>query len=231
MTWHTNPAVIHLRSLARKAGLTRPLNRLMPNRGYEAAFDDALFATIEAGDTVWDIGANIGHYTAKFGEAVGPQGRVVAFEPFPASLERLRAATRELEMVQIVPAAMGSAEGTMQMAVGGDAIGATNRVVETGGTADATVEMLTGDLVIERALATSPQVIKIDTEGFELDVLTGMTGLLHDSTVSAVFVEVHFGLLADRGQPQAPGEIEALLGRAGFATRWVDPSHIAAERG
>lgn len=231
MTWHTNPAVVRLRSLARRAGLTRQLSRLMPNRGYEAAFDDALFSKIEAGDTVWDIGANVGHYTAKFGEAVGPKGRVVAFEPFPASLERLRAATEELEMVQIVPAAMGSSEGTMQMAVGGDAIGATNRVVETGGAADATVEMLTGDLVIERALAAPPQVIKIDTEGFELDVLTGMICLLQDRTVSSVFVEVHFGLLADRGQPQAPSEIEALLGRAGFATRWVDRSHIAAERG
>ncbi len=41
MTWHTNSAIIQLHDIARKAGMARPLSRLMPNRCCEAAFENA----------------------------------------------------------------------------------------------------------------------------------------------------------------------------------------------
>lgn len=43
------------------------------------------------GDWAIDVGANIGHYTARFSDLVGPQGRVVAFEPVPQTFELLAA--------------------------------------------------------------------------------------------------------------------------------------------
>ena len=33
------------------------------------------------GDTVLDVGANVGQYCALLAEVVGPEGRVIAFEP------------------------------------------------------------------------------------------------------------------------------------------------------
>ena len=87
---------------------------------------------------------------------------------------------------------------------------------------------LTG--MVSDARAAVPNVVKIDTEGFELDVLQGMGTVLAEPALRGVFVEVHFGLLADRGMADAPSTIEALLRAAGFETTWVDPSHIAGTR-
>jgi FkbM family methyltransferase len=46
---------------------------------------------LSAGDWAVDIGANIGHYTRRFSDLVGPTGRVIAFEPVPATFELLAA--------------------------------------------------------------------------------------------------------------------------------------------
>jgi hypothetical protein len=76
-----------------------------------------------------------------------------------------------------------------------------------------------------------PTFLKVDVEGSELDVFEGMTSALSSDGCRAVFCEVHFGLLAERGQPYASKEIAALLSRCGLTDqRWIDPSHLAAVR-
>jgi FkbM family methyltransferase len=231
MSWQTNPLILGLRTAARSAGLTRVAGRILNRGGYEAAFDDALFAEIAPGDVVWDVGANVGYYTRKFAEAVGPGGRVVAFEPFPATIARLRAEVAGLQTVKVLPIALGAQSSTMTMRGGADSLGATSRIVCDGpAEAGTEVEITTGDAVIACELSEIPTVAKIDTEGFELDVLQGMQKLLSTLTLRAVFVEVHFSLLADRGLANAPGEIERLLKAAEFGVHWVDPSHIVGRR-
>ena len=50
----------------------------------------ALFAEIVTpGMTVVDVGAHIGYYTTQFARLVGPEGRVIAFEPHPGNFELL----------------------------------------------------------------------------------------------------------------------------------------------
>lgn len=231
MSWQTNRSMIAMRNIARRLGLTRILGHFRQGDTYEQAFDNALFAAIQPGDTVWDVGANVGHYTRKFAEAIGRDGKVVAFEPFPSTVKRLRAAVSGLENVLVQPIALGAESGTMTMEGGSDALAATSRVVEGPATgSDTEVEIATGDAIVTRKLAAAPAVLKIDTEGFELDVLRGIPDRLADPALRAVFIEVHFGLLANRGMATAPQEIERILKDAGFATRWVDPSHIAGER-
>src|SRR5690242_12400010 len=46
---------------------------------------------INPGDWVWDIGANVGHYTIRMAELAGHHGRVFAFEPVPETFELLAA--------------------------------------------------------------------------------------------------------------------------------------------
>jgi FkbM family methyltransferase len=126
--------------------------------------------------------------------------------------------------------ALGAEDGAVTMEGGKDALASTSRIV-----ADAengvSVRISTGDGLFGQGDVPVPSVVKIDTEGFELDVLRGMTELMSKPDLRAVFVEVHFGLLSQRGQAKAPAEIERLLKAADFTTRWVDASHIAAERG
>lgn len=45
---------------------------------------------IRSGDTVFDIGANIGAHTLPFAQLVGPMGRVVAFEPTKYAFAKLQ---------------------------------------------------------------------------------------------------------------------------------------------
>ena len=230
MTWYTNPAIVALRNVARKLGLTRHLAGLRGAQSDEQAFDDALFSALRKGDVVWDVGANVGYYTKRFVETVGPDGHVVAFEPFPATAERLRGHMQDTPNHSLKLLALGAEDGNVSMQAGDDDLGATSRII-AGAEHGVAIRIATGDGLLGGKEVRAPTVIKIDTEGFELDVLRGMAGLLGSPCVRAVFVEVHFGLLAERKQPKAPAEIERLLKSAGFATRWVDPSHIAAERG
>ena len=48
-----------------------------------------LDAFITPGDWVVDVGANVGHYTKRFSELVGPGGRVIALEPVPETFALL----------------------------------------------------------------------------------------------------------------------------------------------
>ena len=57
-----------------------------------------------------------------------------------------------------------------------------------------------------------------------------MSWQTNPATLRAVFIEVHFGILAERGLSAAPGRIERLLSEKGFRNRWLDLSHLAAYR-
>lgn len=122
---------------------------------------------IHPGDTVVDVGAFIGDHTVSYAKAVGEQGAVIAFEPNPAAFRCLK---HNLERVpgnhaiyQMGIGLMG--EGHMTLSAdpahqGGAYIGNDKPV------ADITVLSLD-------ALALAPNLIKIDVEGYELNVLRG----------------------------------------------------------
>lgn len=219
------------RSLARRVGFNSLVARFVLPKGYESAFDDALAEAIKPGDTVWDIGANVGLYTAKFSDWVGPDGQVAAFEPNPPTAERLRDAVGARSNVTIVPVGLGANAGEFRMAGGSDELAATSRIVQDGDLAGTfVVRIEKGSSVLADGTVSAPNVAKIDVEGFELDVLQGMGEILRRESLRAIGIEVHFGLLAERKMPSAPAQIEQLLKEAGFAIQWVDPSHVFARR-
>lgn len=75
-----------------------------------------------------------------------------------------------------------------------------------------------------------PNAIKIDVEGFEVEVLQGLGPHLAAPTLRVIGVEVHFGILKERGMADAPQRIERLLARNGFRVQWPDSSHLLALR-
>ncbi|HVZ94002.1 MAG TPA: FkbM family methyltransferase [Phycisphaerales bacterium] len=231
LTWGP---VVKLRNIARSMGLTRAIAKMRGPSNYEERFDNAMFGSIRAGDTVWDIGANIGFYTDKFSAAVGERGRVVAFEPVPGCFEQLSAKVAGRGNVRLINAGLGSQSGTVTFDIGDGSVHPNARIVDAGATARGKSLQLpihTGDDVLSKLGAPAPNVAKVDVEGFELDVLRGMTSVLRSPGCRDVFVEVHFGLLADRGQSKAPDEIVKLLREMGYTVRWVDASHVHASRG
>jgi protein-L-isoaspartate(D-aspartate) O-methyltransferase len=60
---------------------------------------------LKAGDSVVQIGAGTGYYTAIFAEVVGPTGRVLAFEIDVSLAARAKANLDQFAQVQVVPVA------------------------------------------------------------------------------------------------------------------------------
>jgi len=92
-----------------------------------------------------------------------------------------------------------------------------------------TVEIFLGDnLVIDRNYPI-PNIIKIDVEGFELNVLKGIKNIIKESACKCIICEVHFSVLEAAKQHNAPHEIVSLLNESGFAKlSWLDHSHLLA---
>jgi FkbM family methyltransferase len=67
--------------------------------------------------TAVDLGANIGYFTLLLARAVGPGGRVVAFEPDPVNAELLRrnVADNGYAQAEVVQAAVADHDGSMML--------------------------------------------------------------------------------------------------------------------
>lgn len=229
MSWRTHPIVLALRSLGRALGVNSRLARVLARSGYESSFEEATLARIRPGDCVWDVGANVGLYSLKFLDAVGPRGAVFAFEPSPTNRTRLVAALASQANATVLPVALGDCDGTMKFEQGADALGATSRLLDGDGDG-IDVRVARGDSLIASGDAARPNVVKIDTEGFELDVLRGLFASLESKSLRALCVEVHFRLMSERGIVDGPRLVERLIRQAGFRVRWTDASHIVATR-
>jgi FkbM family methyltransferase len=226
-----NSFTIKLRSFSRSIGLIGVINRFRAARPYEDRFHQALEAAVRPADVVWDIGANIGFYTQIFCDKVGAQGSVVAFEPFPESVAKIKERLSDCPWLRIENIALGD-ENTSGRLVLSDASTTHHLASEKASEPDSQsipVEVIRGDSICEH-LGSPPNVIKIDVEGFEEEVLNGLSQTLSHPTLRGVFVEVHFHLLSQRGRANAPVRIEAMLREKGLRVSWLDPSHLQATR-
>lgn len=231
MSWRTNAVAIVARNIGRKIGFNKLLSRfLLGKRGYEANYDARLSATVQPGYCVWDIGANVGYYTKMFSERVGRDGCVYAFEPSPANYARLEEACSKIQNIKLFQFGLGREDGRLAFQQGADDLGATSRVCPEETVLDSLVEIRSGKSLLDSGEVLPPNVIKIDVEGFEYEVIEGLSAYLSSPTVKSIGIEVHFGILEERGLSQAPRWIERLLNGKGFVVTWADPSHIIATR-
>ncbi|GAA4043543.1 FkbM family methyltransferase [Parerythrobacter jejuensis] len=225
--------IMALRRIGQRMGILRPMQRLYRRVfriDYEQAFDSALKNRVQAGDTVWDVGANIGHYAPQFADWTGPDGNVIAIEPSPSSLPELRAAVAGLANVTIKEVALSDENGTTEFFLSTEGASANEGLSKVGsdtGMVGHTVTVMRGE---QLAVTHSPHVIKIDVEGFEFEVIEGLGTSLDDPRLHTIAVEVHFQTLARRGQAGAPARLVEMLDAAGFDVRWTDPSHLVATR-
>jgi FkbM family methyltransferase len=139
---------------------------------------------IRTGDTVLDIGANIGTHTLAFAQTVKQQGRVYAFEPRPEIFRLLEAVVIDnaLANVTLRQAAIGATEGVLSVpslhtedSANFGALSLVEAMAHAGESAPSeardihAVPMTT----IDALGLTSCRLIKIDVEGAEAAVLEG----------------------------------------------------------
>lgn len=148
----------------------------------EPEVQEALAALIEPGQTVYDVGANIGFFTMLLSRLVGPQGRVYAFEPIPENLATLRhnVVLNGLSNVTIVEQALSSSTGTAEMFVSPwsafhslNVEGASKQSNHGPEAGQIVVQTVTLDEFVKGEGVRAPDLLKVDVEGAELIVLEG----------------------------------------------------------
>jgi FkbM family methyltransferase len=134
-----------------------------------------LLARVQPGNVVLDIGANIGSYTLRCAQKVGPAGRVISFEAVPenACLLQNNIELNGLSNVTIVPRAAGAGAGRVALFSTGHA--SSTRLAEGGNfNRVGEIEMVTADSVVEELGLPCVDWIKMDIEGGEPDALRGL---------------------------------------------------------
>lgn len=156
-------------------------------------------SSVSGGDplrVIFDVGANCGFYTLVVSRT-HPAARVFCFEPHPVTFKRLQQNVRCNELqgrVTPVQAAVGAASGDCKLEI--SAVSSMG-VVTASGAADqggaVTVPMISLDDYAQTE-GQYPDSIKIDVEGFEVEVLKGARLCLQHARY--VVLEVHSETLA-----------------------------------
>jgi FkbM family methyltransferase len=162
----------------------------------------ALRALIRPGDTIFDVGANVGQFAFIAAGIAGRRGAVHAFEPVPESSLRLEQRVQNWPLANVVlnHLAVSDAEGTAEIHVpAGDLTQASLIHHKESSWAKASMEQsiatqvvttITLDAYRARNDLPVPAFIKCDVEGAELLALRGASEMLVVPTPPILFVEI-----------------------------------------
>jgi len=175
----------NLRRTLRHAGLD--LVRWRPQSSTEAALLRML--DLHRIETVLDVGANEGQYACWL-RGLGFTGRIISFEPLAMAHQRLQRAASKDPLWTIAPrTAVGNEEGQIRLNVASNR-GASSSILQMSkahqeAAPEVTyvgfeaVPMSRLDCVADEFLGPAQNIfLKVDTQGFELQVLQGATELL-----------------------------------------------------
>lgn len=148
---------------------------------------------VKPGDTVLDIGANLGLMTLQLSRLVGENGHVHAFEPNPTMQEFVKKVIERNKLfnTRLHPFGLGDANGVLKLTVpkGNAGAGSLVRNIERAGCDVVEVPVRTLSEVVEREGITSIKMIKIDVEGFEAQVFQGGHSVLARLKPEAILFE------------------------------------------
>jgi FkbM family methyltransferase len=148
---------------------------------------------VNPGDTIWDIGANVGLFTVAAAQKAGPNGSILAVEPDPwlaALLERTADAQPSTAApIRIMPVAVSNHFGIEIFHIArrnraSSHLASIPEHSQAGGTRETLqVQCVTLDsLLLDQTpdQTPPPTLVKIDVEGSELDLLNGAHRLLSE---------------------------------------------------
>jgi len=134
---------------------------------------------IKKGDTVVDIGANIGLFTLFFSKLVGTTGRVIAFEPDPENFDVLKKNIELNEITNVTLVQKGVSNKNESVKLYKSNVSGGHSLIKNEWAKEYTnIQTVTLD---DYFRGKEIDMIKIDTEGFELEVIEGGKKLLEDN--------------------------------------------------
>jgi len=138
-----------------------------------------LSSTVKEGKIFYDVGANVGFFSLLAARLVGPNGRVISFEPLPDNLVNLRENMKRNRFlnVKILPFALGAANEEQIFQVSERPT--WGKLKSAGHDApdkylsDIKVPVRRLDDLIIDGVIPPPDFVKIDVEGAEVEVIEG----------------------------------------------------------
>jgi len=170
--------------------------------GFDDPSNRALFSQVQDFSHVVDVGANIG-WTALRMAGLAQKGWVMAFEPDPVNHQRCEGnvSLNGPANLRLFRVALGNESGTVTMEVRTPTNFGGNRIIPDGGDGREVEVRKLDDMVVEFP-DSQVDLVKIDVEGYELQVLRGATQLIRRSK-PRLFVELDDQNLRDQGSSAA----------------------------
>jgi FkbM family methyltransferase len=170
--------------------------RIFLQGAWEPPESCAVRALLTPGDFAIDIGANYGWFTLLMASSVGRSGLVWSFEPVPPTAEELRynISLNSFDNIRLFESAVGASAGEVNINVF-EGLPHGHASAATLGRDDYVshpVLVRTLDQLLEEAAGRLPAIIKVDVEGFEMQVLDGSSRLLRSPNPPIWMLEVNY---------------------------------------
>jgi FkbM family methyltransferase len=179
-----------LQSILARYGVLVYRQQLLPY-GVDPAFDiKRLFGGARC---IVDVGANVGQSATYYAKAFG-DATVYSFEPVGSTFAQLKANTRGEKRIRCFEQGLGAHEHEATIRLTCPTQSSLLNAASDGDSREntATVSITTGDAWAAAQGVGSIDLLKIDTEGYDLEVLKGFAGMLSRGKIKAVLVECEF---------------------------------------
>ena len=146
-------------------------------------------------NTVFDVGANVGQTAIWFNDYL-KLASVYSFEPVKNTYLKLVENTSRIDQVKCFNLALGEREELLKIKLFSDESSTLNSLKESSQNLNSnfseTIEVVTGDQFCLNNKIGQIDLLKIDTEGFEIEVLNGFSEMLLNGKIKAIYCEVGF---------------------------------------
>lgn len=188
----------------------------------------AIQRLVKKGGVAIDIGANIGLFSVYLSKELGKKGKVYAFEPIKDTYWRMKEnlTLNRCENVEAFQEAISNKKGKAVMNVFPEGYGAWNtfgkpQFGEIKPISRETVPVTTLDEFVKQKDIRKIDFLKIDVEGFELDVLQGGKKAITSNKVKHLSFEISQTPL--EGAKRTGDDIFNILTKYGFKTYKFNP--------
>lgn len=195
-------ARIAVRCLEVATGFKTDPEGYLPNRwrmvtgSYEPEVIGRMSKHLPPGGVFVDIGANVGYVSCALAERCGAHGTIRAFEPNPKVFRLLEENLRKFPQAKTFNLALGNQAGELPFYVGWDScVGSLvagyneghHGADKSGAIEKVIVKVQRGDDAL--ASLSRIDVLKLDVEGYELEVLRGLGGKLERHEIGQIYFE------------------------------------------
>jgi len=181
----------------------------------DGTVEQIILPLIKSGDTVIDVGANIGDHAKAYADKVGASGKVLAFEPYLPAYACLLFNLRDTPQATAYYMALSFASGHVSIDANTLNTGASH--ISTGQN-----ETFIQCETIDSFKLSKCDFIKIDAEGFEPKIILGAEKTI-EKLKPKLFIEINKGALARYGFNQ--NDIIKPLESFGYHYQFIDPNH------